>query len=495
MFGLGQEVLGGGINGTMINSLEDWDNFAKAVQTSSYQTDHDGMTGLAAIRKESLEPTLRAVVATSDTFTFWKELKRQPVTSAVHEWMSQNSRGGQADGMNIGELGEIQFDVGDYRRHVERLKLFATGAKITDFANVQSLEGEALRARENENAMVRLANAVERALFVSNEKYSPNKINGFIAQVQNFEGGRNVIDMEGSGDVAELTQVLFQCKADVRQEGNYGDISDIYVDSYTQNAFDQHLMPQYRVQLDNNPNSLQYGAPVGAIKTSYGNIKLRDTIWNNNPANTAPTIVRSRNRLPDKVPAAPTITVTPVAAGAPGSSAKGWTAERAGEYWYAVALVDADGREGPLSPIVSGTVATGGALQVDVQEGVGSVVPTGGKVYRSTQDPATLPTAKDLRLAGEFALNQDGTATYIDVNQFIPGSSNIPVMNLKRESIQWLQLRPATQFPLFSANTLTHQWAVALYGTLMLGQPQHHYWIKNWVNPLSPFQPFKRVFY
>lgn len=495
MFGLGQDVLGGNaLSGSSIDTIEQWDNFAKAVQTSSYQTDHANMTGLAAIRKESLEPTLRAVVADKSSFTLWNVLKRQPVTSAVHEWMSQDSRGGQADGMNIGEMGEIQFDSGNYRRHVERIKLFATGAKLTVFAEVQTLEGEQLRARENTNAMVRIANSVERGLWHANEKYSPNKINGVLAQITRFDGGRHLIDLAGSQDTNELVQTLFQIKADVRQEGNFGDVSDIYVDSYTQNSLDMNLMPQYRVQLDNNPSGLQYGAPVASIRTSYGKIGLKDSIWLDNPANTQPVIVKSKNRLPDRVPAQPTLTVTPIGAGQTGASITGWTAERAGEFYYAVALVDADGREGLPSAIVSGTVAQGGALRLNVTETPSAVEATGGRMYRSVQDPDTMPTLADLRFAGEFEITNHAAPTVvIDVNGTIPGTSHVPVLNLVPESIQWLQLRPAMQYPLWATNTLTAQWAVALFGTLQLGQPQHHYWIKNVGNKNAPWQAFKRA--
>lgn len=489
MFGLGQDVYSSVGNG--INSMEDWENFAKAAQTSSYQTDHATMTGLAAIRKESLEPTLRAVVAQSDSYTFYKELKRQPVTSAVHEWMSQVSRGGQMDGMNISELGEVQFDVGDYRRHVEKLKMFATGVQITDFANAQGLEGEALRARENENGMVRLAGAIERALLTSNEAYNPNKINGYKAQLTNFEGGRNVINTNGLNDINEVIKLVFQANADVRQEGSYGKgITDIYVDAYTQNSLDENLFKQYRVQLDSHPSSIEYGAPVGGIKTSFGNIGIKSTIWNNNAANTQPLIVKNKGKLPDSCPAVPTITVTPVAAGVAGG-ATGWTAERAGEYYYYVALTDADGREGPLSVVQSGTVATSGALKIAGQAGPSTVVATGGKLYRSTQDPATVPQPKDCRLSGEFAVNADGSFTYVDVNQYIPGSSSIPAMTLVKEAIQWLQLKPTTQFPLYATNRLVIPWAIVQYGTLMLGQPQQHYLFENVLNPNAPWKPFK----
>lgn len=493
MFGLGENVTGS-VPGVSINSLEDWDNFAKAAQVSSYQTDHSSLTGVAAIRKESLEPSLRGVVAKMDSFKLWKAIRRQPTTSAVHEYMVQTSRGGQVDGMNIGEMGEVQFDVGDYQRKIARIKLFVTGVELSHFADVQTLEGQTLKARENENGLVRIANAVERSLLVSNSAASPNKIDGFFKQVDDFNAGQNVIHMDGSSDINELTDLIFQAKADVRQEGVYGDITDIYLDAYVQNDLDRNLFPQYRVQLDNNPTSLQVGAPVTGIRTSYGNIKTNETIWSNNAKNTAPQIVKSKGRMPDKVPAQPTLVVSAVAPGAntPGA-VTGWTAARSGVFFYAFASVDADGREGVPSALQSGTVAAGGALRAVATAGVGANRATGGRIYRSEQlgvnDPA--PTLADLRLVCEVAFADDNTSTYVDVNQNIPGSSSVPLMNMVPEAIQWLQLRPATQFPFAVTNTLAQRWAILLYGTLMLGQPQHHYYIKGYLPKYAPWKPFK----
>lgn len=487
-WGLGAEV--GNETSLAINSLSDWDNFVKAdAAVSSYQTEHAGMTGYSALRVESLEPQLRLVVARKESFTLWNMLKRQPVTSAVHEWMNQTSLGGQNDGMNISETGTISFDVGEYNRFVERVKLFATGAQVSLFLDVQKLHGQQAVQRENANGLTRMANAVERSLWVADERYNPNKINGLYAQIGKFDGGSHILDFKGTNDVNELIGVIMECKADVRQEGNFGDISHIFTDSYLQTAIDKSLFPQFRVHLDNNPASIQMGAPVAGIKTSTGNIKIAETIWNNNNSNTVPTIVKTKGVLPKDPPPTPTVTVAPLAAPQPGG-AEGWTAERAGEYYYFVSLTDANGVEGPLSVIASATVAAGGAIKISGTVPESAVKATAAKLYRSRRNPATAPTPKDVRFLGETVV-EAGAFTYIDVNQNIPGASSVPVLNMDPEAIQWLQLRPATQFPLFPTNTLMKPWAIALFGTLMLGQPQHHYWIKNVLYDDMRWHPFK----
>lgn len=489
MFELGPEVVGS-TGQAGISTYEDWQEYAKSVQASSYQTDHAALFGMSALRVESLEPTLRAIVSSSDSFTFYKSLKRMPVTSAVHEYMVQTSRGGQADGMNIGELGEVQFDVGDYARKVERIKLFATGAAITHFASVQQLNGPQLRARENENANIRLLNSIERGLFHSDERVSPNKINGVFTQIETWQGGKNVRDLAGSSDANELAQVIIDTKATVRQEGYFGDVNTVFLDAFAQTALDKALFPQWRVQISGNSSELEYGAPVAAIKTSYGNITLKNTMWSDNAENSKPYIVKSGGKLPDKVPAQPTLTLTGLAGPQPGG-AKGWTAARAGTYFYAITYVDADGREGQPSILKSATVAATGAIRVAGAAGVGGNTPTGARIYRGPQDFDGAPTLADLRKVTEVPVLPDGTFVYDDVNQYIPGSSHTPVLNMDPKSIEWLQLRPTTQFPLYQSNSLRLSWAVLQYGTLMLAIPQHHFYVKNFVPKNAPWQPFK----
>ncbi len=487
MFELGSEVLGGSHNG--ISTYEQWEAFSKAVQTSSYETDHAELTGMSALRIQSLEATLRSVVASDNDFTFFNRLKREAVVSAVHEFNVQTSRGGQVDGMNIGELGDVQFDVGDYQRVINRIKLFATGAQVGHFASSQTLTGPQLISRENTNAVVRIANAVERASWHANSAYSPNKIDGFFAQLENFQGGKYIIDLKGTSDIDVFRQALFQANADVRQPGSFGKLTDFYTDMYMQNDLDNLLFPQFRVQMDSNPNALTLGAPVSGIKTSYGVLKANTSIWMNNAANTQPQVVQLHGKVPDSVPAKPTLTLASV--NTPAGGADGWTSARAGTFYGAIAYVDADGREGIPSDIVSATVAAGNGLSWSGARGTGGATPTAARLYRSMQTPGSAPTLADLRLVCEVPVALDGTFTYVDVNQNIPGSSHAAAMNFVPGSIQWLQMRPITQFPLFPTAKLVKPWAVVLYGALQLGLPQHHRGFKGYIPKDAPWRPFK----
>jgi len=68
-----------------IKDMADFEAFVKAVQASSYTTDHTALTGSSALRRESLEGQLRKVVETEDSFPLFKNLACTPVTSIVHE--------------------------------------------------------------------------------------------------------------------------------------------------------------------------------------------------------------------------------------------------------------------------------------------------------------------------------------------------------------------------------------------------------------------------
>lgn len=472
-------------NGAQISSLEDWSNFAKAVQTSTYQTDHANLTGMAALRVESLEPTLRSVVAQDDTLTMFRALKRTPTTSAVHEYMTQTSRGGQFDGMFNSELGQIRQDVGDYKRDVLQIKYMMTGAAISHVASVQSLHGAQLRARENENALVRLSVGVERGIHHGDSRVAPNQFDGIKSTLEQ-KRSQNVIDLQGLSDANELAKLLFYYKAAVRQQGNYGDITDFVSDAFVQNDLDLSLFPQYRVHLDANPTDLMLGAPVSGIKTSMGNIKTSSSIWLDNNDNSKPKYVQNGNKLPDNPPGAFTAALAANAAPVAGSR---WTAGHAGTYYYSFAPIDANGVEGLPTTPASATVAANGSITGTITHNADGKA-TGIAIYRSTQNPTSAPNLADLRLVARIPVSNGASTTWVDKDIDIPGSSTIELINKKPEAISFIQLLPATQFPLYATSSAVIPWAVLLYGALLLGIPQHHYVLKNYLPSNATWKPY-----
>lgn len=484
-YGLGSVTMGAGIPEGGITSFEDWNNFAKSVQTSSYQTDHAQLTGMSALRLESLETTARAVVANSETARLFKDLKRDPVTSTVHEWTNQTSLGGQFDGLFNSETGSINSDVGDYQRLTMRIKYMATQAQISHVAASQGIMGASLKARENKNGIERLIVGANRACYHGDEAVSPNAVNGITAQLRAFDGGSHILNAqtEGVTDANELAQFMFRLKAETLQEGMYGNLSHVYLDHFVQNDLDTSLFPQYRVHMQNDPTSLTIGAPVSGIKTSSGNLETVQDMWINNPTTSMPVYAKNA-KLPDNAPGALTMTAT-AAATLTGSF---FDTPKAGIYYYSVAPINANGVEGlPTNP-VSVTVAAGGGATITVTPNPDGKA-TGYALYRSTQDPATAPTLKDMRLVGRFPISQ---LTYEDGNQKLPGSSTIYALSRNPDSIAIKQLLPVTQFPLYATNAAVIPWAILFYWALQLGIPQHHWVIENYV-PKNGWQPHKRA--
>jgi hypothetical protein len=246
MYGLGQDlvVAGQGIPAGGIGTYEDWNAFVKAVQTSTYETDHAQLTGLGAIRLESLEGTLRAVVEREETFKLFRALKRQPVTSAVHEFAVQTSIGGQPAGAFNSELGAIASDVGEYERRIVFVKYLMTMAAISHVAAVQKGIIN-LKAQENMNALLRLA-----------QRHGPDALRAAGVLDEEFLAGTK--HLRPGNVIGELTgETTFKGYREVR-----GD-----------------LTPELLERLEKAPMEPYRGADHEALKAKYGDEYESARVW------------------------------------------------------------------------------------------------------------------------------------------------------------------------------------------------------------------------
>lgn len=462
---------------------EAWEAFAKATALTSAETNHANLTGINALRQENLDPVLRSVVAEYDHFAFFKSLSKKKADTVLQEWMVQTSRGGQVQGRFNAEAGQITSNVGDYRRWFTEIKFLMDRAEVSHAAGITALHGLNARARENENALVRLSEAANWASFYGNPTVAPRQFAGLTTQIAGWEGGKNVVDAQGTSDVNDfLIPQIFKMKAKVRQRGSFGNITQLWVDDYTQNAIDANLFDKYRVEL--NTNGVSYGGPVGSIKTSSGLVQLRQDIYIRNPDNSVHPIVID-GVLPDNAIAKPTITV---AATAPTVAGSKWDAARAGEYYYAVAAINENGVIGEASTITSGTVAAAGAIKITITKAVGTA-PTGYAIYRGAKDAAT-HTLEDLRLLTTVADSGSATTVYDDKSTEVPGSSDIFAINGDPRAIDFVQFQAPTTFPLAAYDRAVYTWAVLLYGALRLALPHHHFYVKNFVPAGTDWKPF-----
>jgi hypothetical protein len=479
-------VAGAGLPMGGIQSFDDWDAFAKATQVTGYQTDHANLTGTQAIRMESLEMSLRKITDNDKGFKLFKALKRTAVTSSVHEFMTQNDIGGQPDGMFNSELGTIVSDSPDWQRKIVKIKYMMTMAAISHVA-MQQKSAVPLKAEANRSALLRLARSVNRQLYYGDESITPLAFDGIIKQLKGHNSGSNIIDMQGSGDVDILVDTIYQAHAQSLSVGNFGDLTHIMMDTTVQNELDRDLDPNYRVALESNPNSIQRGAPVTAIKTSYGLLQTEQDIYIDHADNQLAAPYYAYNRVSDGAPGAPTVAI---AINAPTVAGSRWATGQNGTYYYVVCAVDARGIESPLSASVNAAVAVNGALTLTITPNADQKQ-TGYVIYRSTKTPGAAPAATDYRRVTRIAANAGSATTpFQDLNTEIPGSSTLFLLNRVPESIAWLQLFPATQFPLYPTNAAIVPWAVLLYGALQLGIPNHHFVLKNFLPSRAKWKPF-----
>lgn len=501
MYGLGEGlvVAGQGVPAGGIHTYEDWNAFVKAVQTSTYQTDHAQLTGLGAVRLESLEGQLRTIVEREESFKLFRALKRQPVTSAVHEFAVQTSIGGQPAGAFNSELGAIASEVGEYERRIVFIKYLMTQAAISHVASVQRGIVE-LKAQENANALLRLGRAANWASYHGNAAVAPMQFDGLEATLEGFRGGEHVFDFQTQfSDLPDFSQeanrqnyvralvdAIYQAFAKVVSVGNFGRLTHVHLDPMAQVSLDRYLDPAYRVVLDNNPMAINYGAAVTGIRTSFGNLYTEQDVWIEGNE-TMPNYARY-GKVPDTAPGAPTLAATAQAAPVAGSR---WTAAKAGTYFYVVAAIDERGVESIPSAPVSATVAAGGAVQLTITPNADRKQ-TGYAIYRSRRNPGSAPDLKDFRLVKRIPANSDRSAStvFVDKDLDVPGSSKLFLLRREPEALQWVQLLPATQFPLYPTNAAIIPWAVLLYGALMVGIPNHHYLIKNFVPPEARWTPY-----
>ena len=474
-----------------INSLAEFEEFAKAVQTAGdpHVLDSKGtLTGVPAIRLEALEGTLRAITEREENFTLFRRLKRRKTSSSVHEWSTKTSIGGDVGGTFHGEYSDIRQARTEYKRDVLRLKYLMTGAEITLAAKMQGTIDD-IKADENESATTRLLRDVEWSLFAGDESVVPQQFDG-VEAILRRDYPKHVIDINGASDTEALYHAVYDAYGRVRgPEGGYGKITDMYLTPSVQNDLDLYLAPQWRVQLKGEANT-QYGSPVSGIRTSHGNVGLNQSTWIEEAeyANlTAPVVVRQKS-VSAEAPGAPTLVASAVVGPDALSRFKG---DRAGTYWYAVAAISERG-EGPLSAIQAVSIADGGFARLTV-DAPAVASQTGFVVYRSMQDPATAPTAADLRLVVRVPnpdLETPGAQlVYDDRNHRLPGASKVFLLDMDERSIDWTQLLPLTQFPLYPTRKASYPWAVLLFGALKLAIPQRHWMVENYVPKSAKWRP------
>lgn len=474
------------ISGSADIDLGEVEALQKAL-TAGYGTDVSTLTGGSALRIQSLDTTMKAVIQENEHFRLFNALSKQSATATVDEWTEQNSVGGFLGGTTNSETGTIAAAQGSYARRVALVKYLMTRAEVSlvstlgnNLAKSEAVEGHA--------AAMRLLTDAEFLSFEGDSTVVPTEFDGITAQLvagvaAGAIGSEHVIDNAG-GSLSSVN-ALNDAAARIAGFGNFGTPSDLFMSQLCQSDFDTGLDPAYRVSLSSTGQDIMIGSPVVGIRTSWGNIKTNPDVFIRDESQLTPFESRYAAIAAANSAIEPSISVQPADAGA--DAASNWLAGHAGNYYYAITGVSSAGES---QAVVSSVVAVSAGDKVTMTiTASGGGTETGYAIYRSRKNGTNALT--DLRLVKRIP-KAGGTTVFTDYNADMPGTTKAFVLNMKAgaDAINFRQLLPMMKFQLYPTQAATLPWAQLLFGYLRLAKRQHHVVIKNIVPGGAKWKPF-----
>ena len=480
--------LGGSTGGALNEDLQ------KALQASNYQTDVATLTGGGALGVQSLDTAMKTTIQENEHFTLFNRLASTSATNIVDEYVRQNGVGGVIGGSTNSQMGTVRSAQGNYSREVGMVKFLMSMRQVGYVLNIGKNIIEATAVEERNGALQLLTDA-EYLLFHGNAAASPTQFDGIYKQLEDQVAagkmdGANIIDMQG----AKLNSVepFSKVNVSVAKYGSWGRSTDVFLPNSVQNDLNQGLDPAYRWTPDGS-NTPMIGGHVAGIRLQNGVLKTTMNTFMHDESH--PMTVPwdgSADPLYTSIAAA-NVAFKPASLTIDASASdvsSQFSATRAGNYYWAVAGVGANGEQLTAVTKSAQTAVAAGkkAVLTITQSGAGTE--TGYAIYRSRQDGTN--ASSDLRLVRIIA-KTGATTTFTDINRDIPGTVTIPLLNMgpNADAIGWRQYQPMTKIPLpFGVGGVpVISWFQLLLGYLRVSKPKHHGFIKNVLTSQATWRP------
>ncbi|MFL5900887.1 MAG: hypothetical protein ACJ75S_06775 [Solirubrobacterales bacterium] len=471
----GSQTISGEMSGDAVAELQ------KAL-AAGYGSDVASLNGGGALRIQSLEKTMLTTIQENQHFVLFNELAKSNATATVDEWTEQNDVGGYLGGSTNTETGNIASATGNYQRRVGLVKYLMTRREVSFVQTLQNTiaDSEAVEAR---NGALQLLTDAEYLCFEGDSTVVPTEYDGIYAQMASLGSVDHIID--AAGGALNSIDLIDKAASTIAGFGNFGRPTHLFCSQLVQSDFNTNLDPAFRVSLTGQSQETQLGAPVKGISTSWGDIK-----------NCPDVFVRDERQqgvfeLTYAAVAAANVAFKPtIASATPGAGAADakFAAGHAGNYYYAVAGINAAGQ---TAVAVSAQVAIAAGQQVALTiNRSGAATETGYVIYRSRLNGTNALT--DLREMCRIPASGGATTVFTDKNLEIPGGTTAYVLNMTpgQMAITWRQLLPMTKFPLYPTVSAVVPWAQLLFGYLRIGKRRHHTVIKNIVPTGATWKPF-----
>lgn len=480
----GAAVLGGSQGGALNEDLR------KALEASNYQTDVATLQGGGALGVQSLDTAMKTTVQENEHFVLFNKLQQTSATNIVDEYVRQTNVGGFLGGSTNSQMGVVRAAQGEYSREVGLVKFLMTLRQVGYVLNIGKNIVEATAVEERNGAMQLLTDA-EYLLFHGNADASPTQFDGIFAQIdKEIADGRmsddNVVDLQAAK--LDSVEAFSKINVAVSRYGSWGRSTDVFLPNSVQNDLNMGLDPAYR-WTPGSGNTPVVGGHVEGIRLTNGVLKTNMDTFIHDEEN--PMVYPFEVNNPAIATANAAFKPATLAGVAAPDASSQFTTARAGNYYYAVEAIGANG-EGMSQVTKSAQIAVAAGDKVTLTITASSAnSETGYRIFRGRQN-GTNDTI-DFRLM-KVVKKAGATTTYVDLNRDIPGTVCVPLLNMapNADAIGWRQFQPMTKIPLpFGVGGVpVISWFQFLFGYLRITKPKHHGYIKNILPSNARWRPF-----
>ena len=442
--------------------------FSAGEGTGSDMTDLDTLTGGRAITVENIDTELKVTAEERKNLRFFNLLRKKPIYAVLDQWMVLSDHGTNSKRHTFGKFRtESAFPkVSDVtlERKVDSTKFVRDMRDLTHVAEVTRTMAEKHQII-NRAAAITVLEAIELSTIFGNSAMMPTQFDGLYTKIlaaYNDGAADAIVDCRATGATSNSQGGdITEEKLDIGAENilnNFGIATHMVMPTKVKSDLNKILPVSRRVNLPDAQAAAQkdllLGQPAAGYYSDFAyngwegtgdpHFKFVSSIDTFFPSGESAAMVAPTSDFPDATdaPAEPTSVTAAVATNA---SSK-FSAGDAGDYYYVVSSVDADGISIGKALAAAITVASGEAVTLTVTCNDATI--SGLAVYRSVLG-ATVST--DCRWIMDVAVDDNtGTTDIVDLNLILPGCSCAVLLSNAPETdaIDYRQLMPFVRMEL-----------------------------------------------
>jgi len=449
--------------------------FTAGEGVGSDMTDLDTLAGGRAITVENIDTELKVTAENRSQLKIYNLLRKKPIYAVLDQWMVLSDHGTNVKRHSFGKWrSETAFPIVSdvtLERKVDATKFIRDMRDLSHVAETTKTYAEKHQIINNA-AAVTVLEGIELATIFGNSAMMPTQFDGLYTKIlaaYNAGATDAIVDCRATGSASySKGGDITEDKLDVGAErilNNYGIATHMLMPTKVKSDLNKILPVSRRVNL---PGAQQAGArdmllgqPAEGYYSDFAyqgwadradpHFKFVSSIDTFFPSGESADVVAPLTDFPSTTdaPAEPTGVTGAVASDASSQ----FSAGDAGDYWYKVSAVDADGQSLATATAAAITVASGEKVTLTVTCNDATI--TGLVVYRSAMNAAD---ATDCRWIGDLAVTTAvGTTDVVDLNLILPGTScAILISNApETDALDYRQLMPFVRMELaFGLNNI-----------------------------------------